>query len=85
MKDAISTFIVDSIIEYEGDRKRLSTLFFKVRWLGYNTQLHQFLRENGLGALVPMEHRGNEALVPRIRKIRDPTTAPVKRRRRKAT
>ena len=36
MKDAISTFIVDSIIEYEGDRKRLSTLFFKVRWLGYD-------------------------------------------------
>jgi len=97
MKDAISTFIVDSIIEYEGDRKRLSTLFFKVRWLGYddshdlwlpwkelrdNTQLHQFLRENGLGALVPMEHRGNEALVPRVRVIRDPGAAPVKRRRR---
>ena len=72
MKDAISTFVVDSIVEHEGDRKRLGTLFFRTRWLGYdeshdlwlpwkelrdNTQLHQYLRENGLKALVPKEHR----------------------------
>ena len=36
MKDAISTFVVEAIIEHEGDRKRLSTLFFKTRWLGYD-------------------------------------------------
>ena len=72
MKDAISTFVVDSLVEHEGDRKRLGTLFFRTRWLGYdeshdlwlpwkelrdNTQLHQYLRENGLKALVPKEHR----------------------------
>ena len=72
MKDAISTFVVEAIIEHEGDRKRLSTLFFKTRWLGYdeshdlwlpwkelrdNTQLHQYLRENGLASLIPKEHR----------------------------
>ncbi len=72
MKDAISTFVVEKILEHEGDRKRLGTMFFRTRWLGYgeaqdlwlpwkelrnNTELHKYLRENGLSALVPKEHR----------------------------
>ena len=72
MKDAISTFVVEKILEHDGDRKRLGSLFFKTRWLGYgesqdlwlpwkelrdNTELHKYLRENGLASLVPKEHR----------------------------
>jgi hypothetical protein len=72
MKDAISTFVVEKILEHSGNRRLLSSLSFKARWLGYdekedlwlpwselrnNTQLHKYLRENGLASLVPREHR----------------------------
>ena len=79
MKNAISTFVVNSILEHGGNRKQLGSLFFKTRWLGYdetfdlwlpwhelrdNTQLHKYLRENGLEGIVPKEHRMPRA--PRV-------------------
>jgi hypothetical protein len=72
MKDAISTFTVESILEHSGNRSRVGSLDFKVRWLGYdesydlwlpwkelrtNTQLHQYLAANGMKALIPKEFR----------------------------
>ena len=36
MKDAISTFTVERIIEHAGNRRQVSSLDFKVRWLGYD-------------------------------------------------
>ena len=72
MKDAISTFTVERILEHSGNRKKYGDMEFKVRWEGYeededlwlpwkelrdNTQLHQYLRDNGMASLIPKEHR----------------------------
>jgi len=65
-------FYIDKIIEHVGDTNRLSSLYFKVRWVGYNDendswepwkslrntqQLHDYLYFSKLDKLVPREHR----------------------------
>jgi hypothetical protein len=72
MKDAISTFTVEAILEHNGDRRTLSSMSFKTRWLGYdeshdlwlpykelrdNPALHQYLINNKMRTLIPKEHR----------------------------
>jgi hypothetical protein len=72
MKDAISTFTVECILEHSGNMKKYGDMDFKVRWVGYdesedlwlpwkelrdNAQLHLYLRENGMASLIPKEHR----------------------------
>jgi hypothetical protein len=61
-------FQIEKVLAHDGDTKRVSTLSFKVRWLGYDesndswepwkelrltTQLHDYLRANKLASLIP--------------------------------
>ena len=72
MKDAISTFTVESILRHEGNKRRVSSLDFLVRWQGYgeaedlwlpwkelrdNSILHQYLAANNMKGLIPQSHR----------------------------
>jgi transposase InsO family protein len=61
-------FFIEKILEMAGDVKKVSTLDFHVKWLGYNDTynlwlpwkdlretdiLHSYLKENNLGNLIP--------------------------------
>jgi hypothetical protein len=63
-------FLVEEIVSHEGDIRRKTSLEFVVKWAGYgsehntkepwsnlrnNSALHDYLRKNGLGRLVPNE------------------------------
>jgi hypothetical protein len=63
-------FLVEEIISHKGDIGRKTSLEFLVKWAGYgseyntlepwsnlrnNSVLHDYLRKNGLGRLVPNE------------------------------
>jgi hypothetical protein len=63
-------FLVEEILDHQGDVNRKSSLRFKVRWAGYNSEhdsyepwselrsnsvLHDYLRKNGLVRLIPDE------------------------------
>jgi hypothetical protein len=61
---------VEEILEHSGDIKKLSTLDFKVKWIGWDTPnwlpwkelrnnpiLHAYLRKQNLRKLIPKEHR----------------------------
>jgi hypothetical protein len=65
-------YVIESILEHEGDRNRRSTLSFKVRWLGYGPehdswepyqylrdteQLHDYLRANRMTSLIPSKYK----------------------------
>jgi hypothetical protein len=74
-KDIPDKYIVQEVISYSGDPKKLSKLRFEVRWLGYgkehntlepyknlvnNDCLHKFLRTNKMYELIPEIHRNDE-------------------------
>jgi hypothetical protein len=61
-------YVVEAILAHSGDPRRRSFLDFLVRWKGYdesedlwlpwksirlNSKLHEYLRANGMGRLVP--------------------------------
>ena len=61
-------FVVESIVEHRGDKRRKSEMEFKIRWQGYNPEedtwgtwkdlrlvpkLHDYLREHNMASLVP--------------------------------
>ena len=75
VKDIPDKYIVQEVISYSGDPKKLSKLRFEVRWLGYgkehntlepyknlvnNDCLHKFLRTNKMYELIPEIHRNDE-------------------------
>lgn len=68
----VQSFVVEDILRHEGDPKRVSSLRFLVKWLGYdqedstweswktlrsNIKLHQYLRDIGLKRLIPKDYR----------------------------
>lgn len=65
-------FVIDTILEHQGDRNRRSTMSFKVHWKGYGPeedswepysylrdtdQLHTYLRANRMLSLIPQKFR----------------------------
>ena len=72
LKDAISTFNVERILEHVGDKRRVSSMEFKVRWEGFdaskdlwlpwkelihNSKLHAYLFAHNMKALIHKDHR----------------------------
>jgi hypothetical protein len=65
-------FIVEEVLSHRGDPRRLSSLVFRTRWVGYgpeedtdepwsnlrtNTRLHEYLARQGLQRLIPRQFR----------------------------
>jgi len=65
-------FVVEKIVDMKGNRGKVDSLRFKVRWLGYeesddtwesysalkdNALLHEYLVAKGLGRLIPTKYR----------------------------
>ena len=68
-------FVIEEILEHEGDRERRSAMRFKVRWQGYGPesdswepyselrdteQLHTYLRTHRMKSLIPKKFRDQE-------------------------
>jgi Chromo (CHRromatin Organisation MOdifier) domain len=67
-------FFIETILQHTGDIKRLSTLQFKVKWLGYDETynswepwanlremeiLHQYLIVNNMKQIIPNKFKAN--------------------------
>ena len=67
-------FFIESILQHKGDHKKLSTLEFKIKWLGYDETynswepwanlremeiLHQYLIAHNMKQIVPNKFREN--------------------------
>jgi transposase InsO family protein len=67
-------FFIESILQHKGDPKRLSTLEFKIKWLGYDDTyntwepwanlremeiLHQYLMVHNMRQTIPNKFKGN--------------------------
>eukprot|EP00969_Alexandrium_andersonii_P159353 7040487-Alexandrium_andersonii.AAC.2 len=71
-----NSFIVERILDHRGDLRRVSTLEFKVKWLGYENpdwqpwsnvrttkKLHEYLVSVGLQRLIPRAFRVQETSI----------------------
>jgi hypothetical protein len=71
-KDVLTSFLVESVIQHSGDKKRRSSLDFLVSFTGYddshnlwmpysemrdNPKCHEYLLANQMKTLIPKEHR----------------------------
>ena len=88
MRDMVSLFKTQAIVEHKGDSRRKAELFFKVRWQGYgaeydtwepwkslihNEHLHKYLFDTeGMRHLIPAEDRTGEFQTVRKRKNGSP-------------
>ena len=67
-------FLVERILSHKGDLKRMHSMEYLVKWVGFpdsdntwlphaelrdNEYLHAYLREHGLNNLIPRKHQGN--------------------------
>jgi len=65
-------FFIEKVSDIEGDPKRVTTLKFLIKWLGYDdtynswepwknvrdvAKLHEYLRENNLSKIIPKKFR----------------------------